>query len=187
MFLVLDTETSGLIVRGLPIEDPAQPRICQIGAVLYDSKFKEVGTYRTLIQPDGWGISEQATATHGIKTEDCSRYGIPVQAALLQIVQWIKVSRHVIAHNLTFDEAMFKREMELTKAADIGLERTRLRKHCTMKTGTALTDDGLYPSLANLHRMLTGEDFADAHDGLSDCYAAWRCFLHLHKLKLIEL
>lgn len=187
MYLVLDTETSGLPVRGLPMDDPAQPRIVQIGAVLFDSSFREVGTYRTLIKPDGWGIAEQAREVHGISIEDCQRYGIAIKAALLQVVEFIKVARHVIGHNLTFDEAMFQREMSLIKATDAGLTRSRLRKHDTMKTGAALMDDGLYPSLGKLHGLLTGQELPEAHDAIEDCRATWRCFRQLVKLKLIEL
>lgn len=187
MFLVFDTETSGLPVKGLPKGDPAQPRIVQLGAILYGADGEEIGTYRTLIEPEGWGITDQAFQVHGITIQDCQKYGIPIKVALLQFVSFIQKSKHVIAHHYNMDAAMIDREMSLANASDQGLKRSRLRQHDTMKTGTALMDDGLYPSLASLHELLTGEPVTEDHDALADCRSTWRCFRELVKLKLIEL
>lgn len=186
MYLTIDTETSGLFVMSKPLSDPSQPRIVQLAATVHDGDYQELSTFRTLIRPDGWGITSQAAAVHGISIEACQRNGIDIKVALLMLVELIKTSRWVIGHNLSFDEGMIQREMALAKASDIGLNRPRLRKVCTMKTGGVLTDNGEFPGLETLHEMLFGEGFPDAHEGLADCYAAFRCFQKLKHFKLID-
>ncbi len=185
--LAFDAETSGLVVKGKPLDDPSQPRMVQLGFVVHDHTRRLVHSYSTLIKPDGWEITKQAEAVHGFTTEDCSRWGVPIKVALLDFVAALRTVRTATAHNFGFDAAIVQRELDLALAADSALRRPRLRRVCTMKTGTALMADGKYPTLGHLTKVLTGCDHTEDHDALGDASAAAACFWGLVDRRIIEL
>ena len=185
--LFFDVETTGLVIKDLPLSDPAQPRIVQLAFVVHDTTRRPVHFYCSLIRPDGWEITPQAAAVHGFSTEDCARYGVDAKVALLDFVSALRTVRHVVAHGFQFDAALVQRELDLLAAGDEALRRARLRRHCTMKTGTALMTDGKWPSLAALFTKLTGKPHLEAHDALADSAATAACFWGLVDRRMIEL
>lgn len=193
MILVADVETSGLVVKDKPLDDPAQPRIVQLGYVVHNSDRREVFTCRTLFQPDGWEIAKEAAAVHGYSTEECRRYGQNPAIALINFASMLDTVRILCAHNLGFDLRMLEREANLLPEPQRGqvklrLERSRLRRVCSMKTGTVLFSDGKWPTLSALYRMLHGgQDFQEAHDALEDARATMSCFWQLCDRRIIEL
>jgi DNA polymerase III epsilon subunit-like protein len=187
MILACDVETSGLVIKDRPLSDPAQPRIVQLGFVVHTADRREIHTYRTLIQPDGWEIAKEAASVHGFTTEDCARYGVPPKVALLNLVSMLATVRVVVCHNLAFEAALLQRELDLLKAADQAMRRPRLRRVCSMKASTALMSDGRYPSLSKIYRILTGREFTEAHDALEDARATMDVFWALVDRRVIEL
>lgn len=186
MRFAFDTETSGLVDYKRAPDDPAQPRLVQLGAVLVDQEWREIQSFRLIIRPAGWVISEEAIAVHGITNDMANRYGVDVKIALSALLAFTKVCRWAIAHNWKFDSEIIKRERALLEAEHPGLERPRLRQVCTMITGAAAMPDGKYPSLAMLYEVLTDQEYLEAHDGLSDARAALTCCRKLLERKLIE-
>jgi DNA polymerase III epsilon subunit-like protein len=185
--ITFDVETSGLVVKDKPMSDPAQPRIVQLGFVVQDRDRRELARYSTLLRPDGWEINPEATRVHGYTTEDCSRWGADPKVALCAFLAALNTCRIVVAHSIGNDASLINRELTLLNAADAGLNRARLRRFCTMRTGAALMPDGKWPTLSRLHRILTGQDHAKAHDALGDAEATARCFWGMVDRRLIEL
>lgn len=193
MILIADVETSGLVVKDKLLSDPCQPRIVQLGYVVHDPNRREVFTCRTLLQPDGWEITEEAAAVHGYRTEECRRYGVHPAIALISFASMLDTVRILCMHNLGFDLRMLEREAGLLPEPQrtqvkLRLERSRLRRVCTMRDGTVLFGDGKWPTLSALYRMLHGgADFPDAHDALEDARATASCFWGLCDRRIIEL
>ncbi|ACB80877.1 Exonuclease RNase T and DNA polymerase III [Methylorubrum populi BJ001] len=187
MILTFDVETSGLIIRDRPLDDPAQPRMVQLGFTVHTPDRRVVHSYSALIRPDGWEITPEAQRVHGFSTEDCGRWGVDSKVALLDLVSALKTARIAVAHNFANDAAIAQRELNILKAADEGFMRARLRRVCTMRTGAALVQDGKWPTLGRLHKLLAGHEHEGAHDALGDAQATARCFWGLVDRKVIEL
>jgi DNA polymerase III epsilon subunit-like protein len=187
MFLSFDVESTSLFDKNLPWWDESQPHLAQIGAVLADHDWREIGVLSTLIQPAGWHMSEGAYAVHGISIEDCFRYGVSVTIALAMFIEMVKKARYVIGHNVEFDRQIVELEIRRLGSDDLGLKRPRLRILDTMRIGTSGTEDGLFPSLAALYENLTGEALVGAHSGLTDARAAMRCACIMIGNRAIEL
>lgn len=185
--LTLDIETSGLVIKDKPLDDPAQPRIVQLGFVVHDTDRRVVHTHCSLIRPDGWEITPQAQKVHGYSTEDCARWGVDAKVALVDFVAALSCVRIVVAHSFSNDAALIQREMMILKAADEGLRRSRLRRFCTMRTGAAMMPDGKWPKLSALYRMLYGAEPPNQHDALGDAQATAACFWGLVDRRMVEL
>lgn len=85
--LFFDTETTGLPLFREPSEDPRQPHIVQIAAMLIDglpSGPVVLGQMNRLVQPEGWAWSEddEAFKTHGITVERAMDEGVSEAKAL---------------------------------------------------------------------------------------------------------
>lgn len=192
MILVADVETSGLIVKDRPLDDPSQPRVVQLGYVVHNADRREVFTHRTLLQPDGWEIAKEAAAVHGYSTEECRRYGQHPAIALIGFASMLDTVRILCMHNAGFDLRMLERETNLLPEPQrtqvkLRLERSRLRRICTMKSALVLMEDGRYPSLSAAYRKLTGKVFEEAHDALADARATAEVFWGLIDRRIVEL
>lgn len=179
-FCAFDTETSGLWIDDLPIHAPEQPRICQLASIVYADDGQVMGSFKTLIAPDGWGITDGATAVNGITTARAARFGMPILQALQVLARMCDVSSALVAHNIQFDLNLVLRELEASKRQSNAFTRGRLMHACTMKLGAPL-NGGRWPKLTDLIRILFGEEWIQTHDGLDDATQAARCFLELRR------
>lgn len=81
--IFFDTETTGIPNWKEPSEHPDQPHIVQLAAELVDLDTQEVlDSMDVIVKPDGWIISEEMTAIHGITNEHALEVGIPEELAL---------------------------------------------------------------------------------------------------------
>ena len=67
--LIFDSETTGKALWKEPADDPRQPRIVQLGAILYDDERRVVAEMNLVVRPDGWTVPAEAAAIHGFTTE----------------------------------------------------------------------------------------------------------------------
>lgn len=182
MLAIFDTETSGLIRRDLPPDDPSQPHICQIGIKRFDGAGRQVGSFTALIQPDGWSMEAEAQSVHGIREIDCVRHGLPLPRALAAFAAHVEASMIVAAHNLAFDRQM----------VDVALKRVGAKGgwwlakkdgfRCTMERSVGLCqlpgEFGFkYPTLEEAHAILVPTvPYASAHNVDDDIAAAHRVY-----------
>jgi DNA polymerase III epsilon subunit-like protein len=161
MFLILDTETTGLSPRD---------RIVSICWALYNDDGEEVTTEHHIIYPDGFTIPAGATAVHHITTAHARRHGIPIEDALASLYQDIVTHDPAlyVGHNVSFDRPIVLNEY--ARLADRENIST-LPTFCTMKSTTHICCLPRYrggykwPTLAELHRHLFGRAHASAHGG----------------------
>lgn len=81
--LIFKTATTGLPIYAKPSEDPEQPHLVQLAALLCDeSSGKIIQKMSVIIKPDGWDIPEVTVKSHGITEEMAHKQGIPEKEAL---------------------------------------------------------------------------------------------------------
>jgi len=176
--LVLDTETTGLPLRGVSASDPRQARVMQLGAVLLDDD-KEVASFYSRLYPDGWPLVHPAAETaHGITLESCERLGVAQRAALDVLSELTSAADVVVAHNYDFDYQLLTIEYEL-----LGHVFAPAKHFCTMKAMTSIckltksNGSAKWPNLTEAANHVGHQWTAKAHDALSDVRAAasvWR-------------
>jgi len=179
--LIIDTETTGLPLKGVPPSDPRQARVMQIAAMLLDED-KLVGSFYSRLFPDNWPeVHPMAFAQHGLTEEMCKQTGIGQSALVALLEELVDGADIVVAHNYKFDYQMITIEYEL---------QGRLfqpKKHaCTMELMTpicGLTKASGGPKWPNLAEALAkchpGETINKAHDALSDvtaCAKVWKWY-----------
>lgn len=105
--LFLDSETSGLIKRDLPLESPEQPWLVSIAAQLCDNEGRELAGFRTRIRANGRTIPEAAKAVHGISSRDAGKGGVAEKSALRLLCgheSFVSQARYVVGHGVSFDK-----------------------------------------------------------------------------------
>jgi len=183
MKLVFDTETTGLIKKGVPLSDPSQPRCVQLGAILFEDEGAVLAELNLIIRPDGWTVPQVCVDVHGITTEKAQRCGVPIAFALSVFNQLSILADTMVAHNFDYDDQVLRGEFErLGKTPEF----TKKANFCTMKAATDIvripSARGFkYPRLQETHKFLFGEEFEGAHDAMADVRACKRTFLELVK------
>lgn len=113
LILAYDTETSGLPLFNEPSEDPRQPHIVQLGALLVDlDSRKTLATLDVIVKPDGWTIPEEVAAVHGITTEMAHDLGVPESVAVQMLLELWAGNRMRLGHNESFDARIVRIAMK---------------------------------------------------------------------------
>lgn len=188
--LILDTETTGVPLKGVAPSDSRQARVMQLGAVLLDDD-KEVACFYSRLFPDQWPtVHPAATAAHGLTVEMCTKTGVGQKYAFGVLTEMALAADVVVAHNWAFDYQMLTIEYEL-----LG-ELFAPKKHaCSMQLLTpvcGLTKSNgtpKWPSLAEAYAYCTGKSIDKAHDALADVRATadvWRWLIKNKKYEGIK-
>ncbi|MBN2524657.1 MAG: DNA polymerase III subunit alpha [Bacteroidales bacterium] len=192
MFLVFDTETTGLPKNyNAPLTDSDNwPRMVQIAWQLHDKTGKLMEVKNYIVKPEGYTIPYSAEKVHGISTEKALKEGKDLTWVLDEFNNTLAKTRFLAGHNVEFDISITGAEY-LRKNIP-----TDFLKLPTIDTKEESTDfcalpggrGGKYkwPNLSELHTKLFGEDFEEAHNASADVVATARCFLELLRLGIID-
>lgn len=135
VFVVFDTETTGLFDFKLPADDPSQPRLASFAGIIADETGQEIERHKLYIQPDGWSIDgTEAAAVNGLTDEFLRANGVPIAQVLDQWISWVEQGLQFIAHNAQFDAKMMRSELRRAARDDM-FEQTR--QSCTMRSCAA--------------------------------------------------
>lgn len=134
--LIFDTETSGLWKDSLGPLDPGQPHLVQLGARLYDAAWRKRCHLTTLIRPDGWEIEQGAHATHGIRTGDCHRHGVPLAEALIMFRPMVLAASAIVGHGVQFDRRVITVAIHRAGGEGLWWSRVAHKFRCTMEAST---------------------------------------------------
>lgn len=183
MFLFFDTETTGLPRRwNAPVTDVDNwPRLVQLAWMMYseDGQLKE--SRDVIIQPEGFSIPLEVSRLHGISTTIAVEKGLPLKEVMEEFADKIDEAYALVGHNISFDECIVGAEFErLRMMTSLFLKP----KYCTMKSATKYCQlpgkQGFKaPRLSELHQILFGTGFDNAHNALADVEATARCFWEL--------
>lgn len=200
--LFYDKETQGLPIFSEPSEDPRQPHIVQIGALLVDMTTREIlEELDVIVKPDGWTIPDEVAAIHGVTTEIALERGIPEKDAIERLLtMWrTEAAQPVlrIGFNETFDArimriGLFRHFDELTADAWKAGAAHDVMKICTpicklppTAKMVAVRRGGQFksPKLTEAYEHFFGEKLDGAHSALVDARATMRIHFHLEDLK----
>lgn len=193
--LFYDTETTGLPLFNEPSEDPRQPHIVQLAALLVDlDTWKVLSSLDLVIRPSGWEIPADVVAIHGITTEYAMDVGVPELTALQMFLELWRPDRVRVAHNEQFDARIIRiaqhRWGDCHQPHSIDLWKEG-RAECTQRLATPIlklppTEKMIAARIrspyksANLREAFehfTGANMIDAHSAMADaqaCLAVYR-------------
>lgn len=192
-YLVIDTETSGLPLyakKGEPppsADAPSQPRLASFTAIATtpDLEIDEEMSISTLIKPDGWVMSEGATAVNSLTTEQCEAEGLPVRDVLAIYSEYIETGWVIVTFNAQFDTKVMRGELRRAGMPDL-FERTLniCAMRAAMKLGVQKTGDkkGGFPKQPDVYRHFYGQEPTDQHTSFGDAKACLAIFR-----KLVEI
>ncbi len=120
--LFVDTETTGLPLRGKPHDNPEQPYITELGAIL-DVQGREALVIDTLVLPEAWPFRKDkfgqitdrlidpiASELTGITEDMCYQRGIPIADAIEAYMIAAANADFIVAHNTAFDGPQMEME-----------------------------------------------------------------------------
>lgn len=190
MHLAFDTETTGLPLFHDPSDDPRQPHLIQLAAILVDDAGNEIDTYSTIVKPGAGAVMEpKAFEAHGISLERAHDEGVPGKDAAERFLAMVEQAMLIIGHNVSFDV----RIMRIHAARFLGAKWDNpLPAFCTMRKATniiklpptdAMKRAGRFyskpPKLEECIKHFFNEPLEGAHDALIDVRASLRVFNHL--------
>ncbi len=181
--LFFDTETTGLPLYDQPSDDPRQPHIVQLGALLVDlDSRRELSCIDVIVKPDDWTIPDDVAAIHGISTEHAMDAGIPESMAVdMLLALWANRTR--IGHNESFDARIIRIALKRfvdPRNPDATTPMSDQWKagvsECTQRVATPLLTThrkakglkGKTCSLAEAHELLLGRPIEHAHSAIAD-------------------
>lgn len=187
--LFIDTETSGFPDMSKPRNDPGQPHIVSIAAILAEEDGTERGCMSAIIRPDGFTIDpdSEAAKVNGITQELAERCGIGLRRAMLVFAELYQNADRMIAHNLPFDDKMLRITFERLQ----GYPKTEPReKFDTARQATKIVNlpptekmvaKGMKmaktPNLGECWQFFFGEEMpAGAHGAMFDARACQRIY-----------
>jgi hypothetical protein len=106
LLLFVDTETSGLFKKNLPLDSDQQPWVVSLAAELCDDVGRQIASINTGIRANGRKITEDARAVHGVSSALAGRTGVSELAALGVLCgreSLASQARYVIGHGVSFD------------------------------------------------------------------------------------
>lgn len=184
MYLIIDTETSGLFDFTRPADAPGQPRLASIAMLACDEELNLIAATAVLVRPDGWEMPAEAERINGLSQRLLIGHGVPVTEVLVRYAAEIDRGAVVVAHNAQYDTKIMRGEF---RRAGIDDRYNDTRTICTMKSLTErcaiLKPGGVgfkWPKLTEAVPRLLGREHANAHGCLPDALA---CFDLLRWMK----
>jgi DNA polymerase-3 subunit alpha len=192
MYLIFDTETTGVPHnKTAPLTDLENwPRLVQLAWQLHDHAGRLLSQHNYLIKPDGFNIPYKAEQIHGISTQRALEEGHDLLTVLHAFRQDLNQADVLVGHNIEFDINIIGAEFIRKKLdvegflaknkADTGIVSTEF---CKLPGG--IGGKLKMPRLTELHEILFGKNFTDAHDASYDVAATARCFFGLMKQRVV--
>lgn len=178
-YLFYDTETTGLAKMNRPHDDPSQPRVVQLAALLVDDDMNELDHINDYCIPVGFTIPDEAAAIHGTTTEKATKLGKNAWDVMLRFTKLAEQATIHVAHNIAFDRIVVRRECFEHKLA-----MPDRKEICTMLAMTKLCNlpgrfgKPKWPKLQEAYQWCFGKEFDKAHDALADIRACKEVFFH---------
>ena len=184
IIMPFDTETDKLPDWKIPSDDPSQPHLVQLAALLVDADGQELESMDVIIRPDGWEWDEnnEAFKVHGITVERAMDEGIAEQDALEMLLSIYSKAQRRVAFNSTFDNRILRIAMK--RYFGDGEEKAEIMRswkedkdkyYCAMINARKVMG-GKQPKLAEAYKYFTGEDLEGAHNAMADTRACLRVY-----------
>ena len=178
--------TTGLPLFAEPSEDPRQPHMVQLAAVLMDLDTRQmIGCLDTIVRPDDWQIPEESTELRGIPHVIAARLGIGEPVALNTLLDLWSCAEVRIGHGQAFDARIVRIAMKRHLVPAMGQEGEQFADQwkdapaiCTAKLVKELRGLTKQPTLEDAFAMLVGAGGAkleakNVNDALQACIAVY--------------
>ena len=142
-----------------------QPRITEFGAIKLDEDLNEIEVLEFLINP-GIPLDPKITKITGL-TDEMLKDQKPFIARLDEIVDFFLGERFLVAHNLPFDRAILKFELE--RVGRILSFPWPPEQICTVEVGETIWNKKR--KLGDIYLEVTGEEHKGAHRSIADVRA----------------
>ncbi len=129
-----------------------------------------------IIKPEGFSISDESRAIHGISEEEAIMEGVSFDHVMQELRGILKDASRLIAHNIYFDSNVLMSEFYRRGMKDMIELMEGVRQVCTMKQGQGVMKLRVYPKLGKLYEFLYNEEMKNAHDAMYDTYHCFMCF-----------
>lgn len=189
--VVFDCETTGLAKNfKAPATDVDNwPRIVQLSWVrIADGNLETAEEHCYTVKPVGFEIPPASTAIHGVSQEHALEFGVSLESTLRQFAAAVGSAGEIAAHNFPFDSKVVEAEC-IRAGIRLSLPSRRI---CTMGESTAFCKlppfrlgHFKWPKLVELHTILFGSEFENAHNALADTKASARCLFALRERGVI--
>ena len=197
MIVFVDTESSDLLKRHLPLSDESQPWIVSIAADLTDIDGNTLDHFSTRIRADGRKIRDGAESIHGISSRSAGRNGVSEIVALGMLLGFVAQAKYCVGYGLDFDRQLVE-SMLIRRRRDTRLWiRPGLEFVNVMLPATPVCkiqpkeprDDGSHkwPSLSEAQSIILGESPREGnHNAWTDAQITKRLFFELMRRGVIE-
>ena len=187
MFLVFDTETTGLPKRwNAPIDDLDNwPRCVQLAWQLHDANGKLIENQNYLIKPVDFDIPFESEKIHGISTELAKSHGDELDFVLKQFEKALNKAQFIVGHNINFDKNIIGAEFLRAGNKKLSLQNFIILDTCTEHTASLCKLQGgrggrfKLPTLVELYYFVFNEYFQDAHNAAYDVEVTSRVFFEI--------
>ena len=175
-----DVETDGFgHSGGIPAN------IVEVAAVLFDSTGVEVSAMSTVVIPEGFEITEGATAKNGLTTEMAAAHGVPLWLAMWHFDRMLLSAKSIGFHNRQFDLRVIAGAYEKLNMPVVFASKYQI---CTMadfvdfcripnKKGAGYKR----PNLDELYLFLFDEPRRAAHGALVDARDCAKCYFEIQR------
>lgn len=193
MFFAIDTEGSGLFKyidpvtkKPIPADDPSQPRLAEFAGIYLDRDLQPEKEVQFYVTPDGWEMTEEATAVNGLKTDFLQEFGVPVVGVLDIYAEAIREGRTIIAYNAQHDCKQMRAEFRRSGLDDMFMVTKNI---CAMRGCDPLKIEKAsgkkgWPKLSDACRYFEIV-MPDEHNALDDARAAAEIARHLQRLDML--
>lgn len=182
--LIVDTETTGLMPRGVPVTNLKAWEVCRLVQIAWevydytDTDIRLMESRSFLVRPDGFDVPASAAAIHGVTTKRARAEGVPLADAMDALAQALEKADRIVAHNLAFDDAVVHSELLRLGWRDMVEVWLSKERACTMQMGTRRGEK--WPRLAELyHRCFGKAPEGIMHTATADVSACAMIYWHL--------
>lgn len=185
---VFDTETTGIPDWKQPSEAGHQPHMVEIASLLCDAAGNVIDRYQAIVRPDGWEITPENSAIHGITHEQAMDVGIPEIEALDGFLALHSRASIRAAHNATFDDRIIRIAMSRYHSKELADSfKDTTEKYCTCNQSRGPVGLKKLPTLAEAYKHFTGQDLVEAHRAMPDAEACARIYFALQGVAMPPL
>ena len=205
--LIFDTETTGLLPKGLDANHIKNyPYITQLSYIVYDTEKKqEIYRFNSYINIDqNIPLSDVVKELTGVTREKLDA-GVNMLTALTTFYKYYATCGTIIAHNISFDRQMMLVEMERHREAiqlkhpeclalfNTFFEKSKnIRHYCTMANGKDLCNiivpskiEGKTPYKKNpklielYNHLFQNKEVSGLHNSMTDVLVCLQCYLKM--------
>lgn len=200
MINIFDTETTGLPLFRAPSDDPRQPHLVDVCALLYNDAGELLDSFEAIVRPDGWEVPEEVSAIHGITHEMAMDLGIGEAEALEGFLAIHRRASLRVAHNCSFDDRIMRIALLRYHGQQVADEFKAGASYCTCTNSRDIVQlpptekmiaagfgkQFKQPTVAEALRFFTGEEMENAHRARPDAEACGRVYFAMRERKSCE-